>query len=763
MKTLYLVETMDSVDRAILERWVRGHGGTAADIAELPDPVGADVAAGSLGQRLQAGDDPLLAPARVAWLPKQRDGARAVHLRDIVLGDPRRPPAWRKQVILRSDPDRLLVVSADPARLSELRDRFSATTSSEGDETEFVRFVARHAVLALERAEYRAVGAQYKVPRLVREEIVASGQFRLRAAELAADLDRDLDDVWSEIETYLDEMVTGYNVLLLDLMARLGQIFKRPGYGEEIDYDPSQLDSVREEFAKHSVIVLPSHKSNLDGAVIPVVLHENGLPPAHTFAGVNMAFWPIGPVLRRAGRIFIRRDTTDLPVYRWVLREYLSYLVEKRFALEWYVEGTRSRTGKLGPPKLGLLNYVIDAYTDGRVDDVTMLPVSVIYDQLHEVSEYAIEAGGGRKQKESLGWMIRAFRAQRGGFGKIYVRFGEPLSLRDAMEAIGAEDRSMQLQRLGFDIATRINAATAITASALVSLVLLSARDRSMTASEIHASLRPLLHRIDDRHLPLASSAEALDTVEGVRAAAASLVATRTIECYDAGDEPVFGVAASQRHAAAFYRNTVVHYFVHGAIAELALLHAAEQRDGDRLAAFWDAAFRLRDLIKFDFFFEPREGFRRALTYEVAGRMPGWEEQLREGVDPLSLVHDLETPSAFGVLRPFVEAYMIAARVLCQSSTDVAVEEKPFVKRCVSLGGQLVRQRRVRSPEAVSRPLLSTALQLAAHRKLTEPGPDLAARRAEFADELVDVARLIDMAEQHTYAAWGQSVAATPW
>jgi len=133
----------------------------------------------------------------------------------------------------------------------------------------------------------------------------------------------------------------------------------------------------------------------------------------HTFAGINMAFWPLGTVLRRAGRIFIRRDMKDAVVYRWVLRQYLGYLVEKRFTLEWYIEGTRSRSGKLGPPKMGLLRYIVDAVREGRADDVAMVPVSIVYDELHEVAEYAREARGAPKESESLAWMVKNFRAQR--------------------------------------------------------------------------------------------------------------------------------------------------------------------------------------------------------------------------------------------------------------------------------------------------------------------------------------------------------------
>ena len=97
------------------------------------------------------------------------------------------------------------------------------------------------------------------------------------------------------------------------------------------------------------------------------------------------------------------------------------------------MEGGRSRTGKLQPPRLGLLAYVADAYRQGRSEDVVVVPVSIAYDQLQEVGEFARESKGENKAAESIAWLVRAFREQRGRFGKIYVRFGEPLSLRQTL------------------------------------------------------------------------------------------------------------------------------------------------------------------------------------------------------------------------------------------------------------------------------------------------------------------------------------------
>lgn len=763
--TLYLLDASDDVDESILRQWVTDHGGAAADavVVAHPRPDGSVARHEPLMSRLVDGDDRLLAPLRVAWLPEERDGERTVRGIDLLRGDPRNPSARRKRRILADHPDRALVVVAEGASLFDVLGRNDAPGGD--DPTGQASFVVRQALLALERAEYRVRGARYKVPRLVREELMGSPAFRRDATQLARDLGRQPDDVWHEVGECLDEMVTGYSRFFLDLMARIGKRLTRPGYGDVIDYDPVQLEQVRKVLSEHPAVILPSHKSNLDALVIPVALHENGLPPTHTFAGINMAFWPFGNLYRRAGRIFIRRDTKDDPVYRWVLRQYLGYLVEKRFTLEWYIEGTRSRTGKLAPPKMGLLRYIADACREGRTDDVAMIPVSIMYDQLHEVGEFASEAVGSTKQPEGLGWLVKFVRSQKGQYGRIYVRFAEPISLRGAIEERvpdeeGAERSAddARLRKLAFEVSARINSVTPITGSALVCLVLLATRGRALSARELQRSLERLLGQIDARRLPVAASARRLETIEGVQTTVQALAANRTIEVYDEGDEPVYLVNRDHHLAAAFYRNTVVHFFVGGSIAELALVQAAESPALERVDVFWEEVDRMRDLLKFDFFFEQRDASRASLVEELSDRLPGWDEQLASGTDPFDLLDAMQPLHAFAALRPFVEAYLIVAWALLAAPTDEVVERKSFTRRCLALGGQVVRQERVRSPEAVSKHLFESAIRLADHRGLLTPSPDLHDRRQRFAAELADVARRIDVVEQRTYDASGRSL-----
>ena len=230
------------------------------------------------------------------------------------------------------------------------------------------------------------------------------------------------------------------------------------------------------------MVFLPTHKSNLDHAILQFMLYDNGSPPNHTAGGINMNFFPVGPLFRRTGVFFIRRSFKDNPVYKFVLRQYVDFLVEKRFSLEWYIEGGRSRSGKLLPPRFGMLAYVVDAWRRGRADDVLLVPVSIAYDQISDVGDYSHEARGGAKQKEGLGWFVHLLRSLKRRYGNIHVRFGEPVSLRgDARPARmpsasnDSDEKNLPVQKLAFEVCHRINGVTPITPNAAICLALLGA------------------------------------------------------------------------------------------------------------------------------------------------------------------------------------------------------------------------------------------------------------------------------------------------
>ena len=535
-------------------------------------------------------------------------------------------------------------------------------------------------------------------------------------------------------------------------MPTIGRLIFQRGFDPQIDYDESQVERLRAAMERHPGIFLWSHRSNLDTLVLAAAMQEKGLPPAHLFAGINMAFGPMGALMRRAGVIFIRRSTSDDPLYKYVLREYVGYVLEKRFNLSWSIEGTRSRTGKMLPPRLGLLSYAADAYLSGQVDDILLLPVSITFDQLHEISEYADYARGGSKKPEGFGWLYGFIKAQGARhYGKIYVRFGEPVSLSSFLGPVGgavAPDpaaRRLALQKTAFEVAWRINQGMPVTATALVTTVLLAMQGAALTFGQIRLGLADALDYLESRSVPRTASARALSGAGAVRATLDALVAGGVVSFVADGRDPVWLIGPEHQLAATFYRNSLIHFLLDTALCELAVLRARDAGE-DPVGAFWDEIARLRDLLKFEFYFKERDEHRRQVAAEMARHDPSWESRLRSGPAAADeLLAGMRPLVSHVVVRPFVEAYRLVADVLVHDGT--VTTDSDVVREALGLGRQYVAQHRLRSAESVSVLLFQTALQLARNRGLFE-GDDLAARRAAFLAELRDLVRRLDRIEE---------------
>ena len=578
--------------------------------------------------------------------------------------------------------------------------------------------------------------------------LVRTARFRRGLDALVPQTGRSAEELARRASAYLRELRTGHSPRVYAWLVRAGRALVGAGY-ERIDYDPDEVGRVRELLRRHPTVVLSSHKSYLDGGALTVGFHDHALSPLTVFGGLNMAFWPLGAIWRRADMVFIRRGHTDA-LYRYTLREYLGQLLEQGRHLQWFIEGTRSRTGKLGPPRLGLLVYVADAYREGRCEDVQLLPVAIAYDQLREVAEYAGEARGAGKQAESLGWLLRFVRSQRGRFGTIYVRFGAPLSLR---EALGPRDGlppldsaagRLALQKLAIEVSWRIGRAVPITGTALATLALLGARGRALTSGQIGVALRGYLDQARAQGLPATATA-ALDDARRLAAALESLQDQGVVERYAGGPDTVYRIAPGASLAASYYRNTIVHFFVLGAIAELALLRAAARAPEEREAALFDAGLALRDLLKFEFFFAEKPQFLAELEAELARLAPDWRHRLAGGPAGVhALLEQAPTLSADVTLRSFAEAYRVVAEVLARAAAGAAADDESLLAACMALGHQYHLQRRIGNPESVSRHLFRTGLALARQRGLLDAGDATAARRLAFAGELRDVLHGLD-------------------
>jgi len=423
-------------------------------------------------------------------------------------------------------------------------------------------------------------------------------------------------------------------------------------------------------------------------------------------------------------------------------------MVSSGHNLVWSIEGGRTRTGKLRPPRYGLLRYVTDAVESVRSERTLAIPVSILFDQLplHEVKLMVEESRGLPKTPENARWLFSYARGLRHRLGRIYINFGSPVPLYERLSALRAEgltDRQV-VERVALDICHRLNQATPVSATAAVCVAMLG-EDRALTLDEVCATVAPLAHYLAARRWAIAGGADLTDRAT-VSQTLHDLVGSGVLTCYSEGPSTVWGIGDDQHLIVAVYRNSAIHVLVMRAIAELALL-AMVQTPGATKRTGWETALAVRELLKFDFFFAGRDEFADELWREftiMTGRTHDPSAPL-DTEDAARTLNESDLLVAHLVLRPFVDAYRVLAEELVNLGPDRRVDERQLLKRCLRLGRQWSLQHRI-TEESVSGEMFSTAVKMARHRGLVDPeghADDLAARRTDLVAELDDLQRSI--------------------
>ncbi len=728
-ETVYLLDAGSEYETTMLERWVtsevRGEPrmvrltssrrGNTGDIHELQ-------------RALDSGPDTYLVPLRVVWLAPEKNGNRSVRWSDAIRpGDPRDPKGLRARFIRAFRPRRVRLIAAPGARVSTLRQGHRKS----GEVESFSAFVIHRAWRVLDRAERRLHGNRYKIPRFVPESILARREFIDAVERYAHEHDEDPDEAIDHAEEYLREIAATHSPYVIDLIANAIHSLYKQGYSE-IKYDDEEVRRVAELSADYPIVFLPSHRSNLDRLSLQFMLWENDLPPNHTAGGINLDFFPVGPLIRRTGVFFIRRSFKDNELYKIVLRSYIDFLIEKRFPIEWYMEGGRSRSGRLNPPRLGLLAYVVDALRRDKSEDIMLIPVSIAYDQIQDVPDYAREAQGKSKETESIGWLLKAIRSLRRRYGDIHIRFGEPVSVASALESIEESDQApIGLQKLAFEVMYRIGRVTPITPIAVVSIVLLAARGKALTAAQIAERYAALADYIKARDLPTTERLQ-LTEVDETTTILDWLAEHGNVSSHSAIGRRVFWLDEEQMIRISYYRNVVVHFFVRRAIGEMAVSSLIDEGSRDPELAR-QRMLSYRDLLKFEFFFPEKESFLESVEKDISIDVPDWEQTL-SAAGPLGVLAKMGEPVAYWSVLPFLDAYQIVGDEL--EDLNGEFEEKRFLKACLDRARLYRIEERLISGESASQVLFKSALALARNRDLLEHGEGVTEKRAEFATEI---------------------------
>ena len=735
---LFVLDAAHRIEQEHLEDWLererakcdfQGNVERAiVPIADSPDHIPAENLLGVL----DLPDDTLLVPLRIVWLKGLDVKSTKPRFRDLLFGNPRHPGPMKARRILKTHPRRAKCISGAPATLGELRLRLERRLGAQPDRNQLADFLASQASIALDIAERRLRGTRYKVPRHVAENLRSSRAFITAVADLAKQTGRPVSDLQSEADEIFTELISVPKPFWLDVSYLLNRFISTQGYDNEIAVDQASLQRVRQISKQHPTAFLCTHKTHVDFPALNKVLFDHDFPALHTMGGVNMAFTGIGFLARRAGVIFIRRSFHDNALYKLILQQYIAYLMDKNFPLSWAFEGTRSRVGKLMPPKYGILKYVIEAAHANDQRKLHIIPVAMNYDLISDVRDYAREQSGVKKRPESLSWFVGYLKSLRRPMGKIYMNFGEPVVLED----IPSGEEPLTLSKLAFQVGVEANRVTPVTLASLATMVLLGSAPRALTRDELTRQIARLVFWAEardvkiTRHFKIENEAE-LNTL------AQMLIDYRLVTRYDDGPEDVYAIAPRQQAVASYYRNTTIHHFVTKAIAELALAGVSAD-DANPAETFWKEVVRLRDLFKFEFFYAHKEEFQSDVSRELRHYEADWESKLERDADfARRLLRNFRPLVAHATLTQFVEAYYVVADVAAVTPHDVALDASDCLRRCFSYGRQAYRQRRISSEASIGKLLFQNGYKWIENRGLAKAGgPELADRRVQTSQGL---------------------------
>lgn len=557
------------------------------------------------------------------------------------------------------------------------------------------------------------------------QEILNDANFQKKIARIS--IQEGISHVQANMnaENYLKELYTEHSTSVGIGFIETFQYLLSQGYDKSIDINPEEIRQLAKLMRKYSVAFVLTHKSYIDLMVLSLVLSRHGLPIPYLFAGINLDFFGFGQLMRKNGLIFIRRSFKDNPIYKATLRHFITHLLNHQAHFMWALEGTRSRTGKLVWPQMGILKYIMEANQDAQ-NKVKYVPVSIVFDLIPDVAEMTEEGRGKKKKPEDFKWMLSYIRKMsKNNLGKISLRVGTPTDLvashnieMPKPEAIDSDKilDDSSVSKLAFDLVHKINHVTPITTVSLVCLSLLSKFALTKRGIESHvANLMSLIesHKVDvlvDRGEPIG------ETVQN----ALNMLSEHGILLRH-GDSlnSKYIINREKYMQATYYANMSVHHFYHRAFIELALLKIANKPVEERLVSFWTEIMRLRDFFKFEFFYSSKAQFTNEIEAELTYLINDWNEVVfNHDSNIVELLKSLKILVGPVILNNYIEAYQVVGHSLRLWDSHDVFDNNLFIEQCLFLGEEMHWLGQIKRVEAVSKPFLQNGIRLLNNLKL---------------------------------------------
>jgi glycerol-3-phosphate O-acyltransferase len=690
----------------------------------------------------------LLVPQVFVW-SKHPDEARHTVF-DSVLGSREWPGKLRTIAQFMMNYRHVTLRAGEPVSVKAFLEKENAGEKSGAPSADgLVRRMTYTLLRRLERERRAVVGPTRKPSDRLREEVIRSPRLQKIISDMAGEGDNERRILTYRAYAMVREMEAALDMNMIATMDRaVEQLVSQMYSGLEVDEEG--LARVRAAAKDGTLVLLPSHKSHVDYVILAYVFYRNHLPLPTVAAGDNLSFFPVGPAFRRAGAFFIRRSFHGDRLYSAVVDAYMRRLIKDGFTLEFFLEGGRSRTGKLLPPKVGLLSLVVDAALAVTGKKIYFVPISIGYERVVEEKEFVREVSGAEKQKEDVRGLVASAGLLRGRYGRISVQFGTVLTLDgvlqeidkgptssgkatsspDVLAKLTPARRRAVVTRLAYRVMNEINRVTAVTPGAIVATALLTCPGRGISHADLVDACRRLTRTLksfgarftasltdsggdDIRASSVREACELFARAGHVQVRMpGTLGGGRGSRRPRPGPDAIYVVPDEARLSLDLSKNIVVHFFVSRAMVATALLGSrleGQPVESTPIEALRERVRALSRLFKYEFQFRADASFEQIFD-ETLGAMERDQELVRRGDNVLidGANGHAQVALYVEIVRNFVEGYRVAARGLTLLLKGPATIQDA-ARRAITTGERMFLAGEIARREAVSQPIIENA------------------------------------------------------
>ena len=510
--------------------------------------------------------------------------------------------------------------------------------------------------------------------------------------------------------------------------------------------DFGNADTLAKVADGHEIIYVPCHRSHMDYLLLSYVIYRNGYAIPHIAAGLNLNMPVVGRYLRKGGAFFIRRSLRGNALYTVVFMSYMAAIMARGHSIEYFIEGGRSRTGRLLQPKTGMLTMTLRGFLRSPTRPIVFLPVYFAYERIMEANTYIGELSGKPKEKESIFGLLRTLPRLKEKFGKVHVNIGEPIHLNALLDrhepqwrnrAAAEEGRQPWLSAAVNDLAGQvmrnINAAAAVTPIGLLAVALLASPRRTLVAADLLRQLTLMKALLADCPYSARVTVTGLSAPDIVAYGEEMKVITR--RTHPLGD--LVQMSDEAAVLAAYYRNNIVHLFALPSLVACAFAGNAAMADADlvRLTG------RIYPYIASELFLNwPEDLVPEALHRMLASlKAEGLVERNADGEwcrpapsSPQAMQLSLLQQATIQT----IERYYLAISLLLQAGSG-QITQSQLEERCYLMAQRMSLLYGFNSPEFFDRALFENFIDLLRKRRVVRAS---GAGKLEFDDVLMDVA-----------------------